>query len=198
MTKATVFEDFSSDAESPHVTTKVVQADPQQLRGSFDEGYKCGWQDASDAADDQDRDVREALSSALQALNFTYFEARQHIMQSVRPILEAMTDAVLPELLARSLGGRVVEILNDLADATMPPITVACAPECEAMLRELVTETVKFPIEVKVEPTLSPAQAVLQLKGGEVRIDLDATIEAVRECIDTFFETSKARGPVHA
>ncbi|WP_170157946.1 hypothetical protein [Litoreibacter meonggei] len=176
----------------------MAGTDASALRASFDEGYKCGWQDAAAATEDQDREVRESLSSALQALNLTYFEARQHTMQSVRPVLEAMVEAVLPQLLAKSLGGRVVEVLDEVAESREPSVTIACAPESVEMLRELVANTIKFPVTVEPETTLTTSQAILHLDDGQARIDLDETLQSLRDSINAFFETPELMEAKHA
>jgi flagellar assembly protein FliH len=198
MTQISFLEDFSC-ADGPTLASlKTTGADANERRASFDEGYKCGWQDAGDAVQDKDSEVREAMSSALQALNFTYFEARQHVMQSVRPVLEAMADAVLPQLLAKSLGGRVVDILSEIAQSSAPSVTIACAPESVDTLRELVTEVIKFPVNVEAEPTLTTSQAILHLDDGQMRIDLDATLASLRDCINDFFEMPDVTEAKHA
>jgi flagellar assembly protein FliH len=198
MTHLSFLEDFSSAGGRALVSPKATGANASELRTSFDEGYKCGWQDAADASEDQDRETREALSSALQVLNFTYFEARQHVMQSVRPVLDSMVEAVLPPLLAKSLGCRVVEILGEIAESREPSVTIACAPDSVEMLKELVADIIKFPVTVEAEPTLTTSQAILHLDDGQARIDLDATLESLRVCIAEFFETPAVMEAKHA
>ncbi len=198
MSKLPFLEDFSSAGTGAAMQPMGTDDNASELRASFDDGYKCGWQDGTAASESEEREVRDSLSSALQALNFTYFEARQHAMQSVRPVLEAMVDVVLPQLLAKSLGGRVVEVLEGVSQTIEAPVTIACAPQSEEMLNDLVGGIIKFPITVEVEPTLSTSQAILHLNDGQTRIDLDATLEALRECINTFFELPEEKEAEHA
>ncbi|TDT73870.1 flagellar assembly protein FliH [Litoreibacter halocynthiae] len=198
MTQASYLEDFSSAGLRPKARTQSDGANADALRASFDDGYKCGWQDAAAATQDQDRETREGLSSALQVVNFTYFEAREHVMQSVRPVLDAMVEVILPRLLAKSIGGRIVEVLADAADGIETTITIACAPESTAMLEELVADTIKFPVIVKAEPTLTASQATVHLGDGQARIDLDATLDDLRDAINTFFGTPKLMEAEHA
>lgn len=198
MSKIPYLEDFASggvDLEAQSLGGSLGSSDH---RASFDEGYKCGWQDGAAASESEERELRESLSSALQALNFTYFEARQHAMQSVRPVLEAMVDAVLPRLLAESLGGRVVEALDGVAQTIEPPVTLSCAPEVEEMLRDLVAGAVTFPVSIVAEPTLTASQAILHLNEGQTSVDLDATLKALRDSIDMFFEQPEKKEVTHA
>jgi flagellar assembly protein FliH len=113
-------------------------------------------------------------------------------------VLEAMLDAVLPQLLSKSLGGRVVEILGEAADTIETSVTITCAPESEKLLRELVADVIKFPVVVEAEPTLTASQAIMHLNEGQTSIDLDATLEAVRDCINTFFEVPEEKEVAHA
>lgn len=198
MNGMTFLEDFSSGKTAAMAKGESGQVDTNAQRGVFDDGYKCGWQDGIDSLADNDRDVRESLSAALQELNFTYFEARQHVMQSVRPVLQAMIEAVLPQLISHSLGGRVVEVLGALADNIEHDVVVCCAPETESMLKELLEASVDFPISIEVEQTLTNSQVVLKLNDGQTRVDLEATLDALRECVDTFFGATKIEEAAHA
>ena len=88
-------EDFSISNpgvfnSAPQISTKAIQKE------SFDSGYRDGWNDAFAEARSEDSKARTNISSSLQELAFTYFEARQHIMGSFRPLLQAMMDGVLP------------------------------------------------------------------------------------------------------
>jgi flagellar assembly protein FliH len=80
MSNLSFLEDFASETPSAAAGSQDGGATSNELRLSFDDGYKCGWQDGSTATENKDREVQDALSSALQAMNFTYFEARQHAM----------------------------------------------------------------------------------------------------------------------
>ncbi|WP_298258916.1 hypothetical protein [uncultured Litoreibacter sp.] len=198
MTQIPFLEDFASASSSVASHQKTAGDQSSEARASFDEGYKCGWQDGAAASETSESNVRESLSSALQELNFTYFEAREHAMQSMRPVLQAMVDVVLPQMLAESLGARVVEVLDDAAQTIDAPVSISCAPEVEDLLRELVTDVVKFPLTVESEPTLTASQAILHLNDGQTRVDLDATLDSLRKVIDAFFEVSDERGEKHA
>jgi len=109
-----------------------------------------------------------------------------------------MADVILPQLLAESLGGRVVEALDALAQTIEAPVTISCAPEVEEMLRELVAEVVTFPIAIETEPTLTASQALIKLDDGQVSVDLDAALTALRQSIETFFEKTEEKELNHA
>lgn len=198
MSKTAFLEDFSmvgADLSKGLVGSGV---DASAIRAAFDDGYKCGWQDGVDSINDRDKELREDLSSALQEVNFTYFEARQHVMKSVQPVLQAMVELVLPSLLAQSLGAQVVELLGAMANKSEPAITIACAADTEEMLKELIEASITFPVSLEVEPTLTTSQVVLHLNDGQTRIDFDATLEALRECVASFFDTSEIEEENHA
>lgn len=201
MTHSILLEDFSDAAVTSRPGASQDPGTKDQadaLRASFDDGYKCGWQDGADAKEDRDAELRESLSAALQELNFTYFEARQHVMMSVRPVLQAMVDAVLPQLLTESLGGRVVELLAELAEKVEPEITVVCAPQVEPMLRQLVADAIKFPVRIDTEETLTPTQAILHLNDGQTHINLDETLSAIRTSVEDFFNPAITKEAKHA
>ncbi|SDW67408.1 hypothetical protein [Litoreibacter albidus] len=190
-------EDFASQERSAGQSAAGTPTQAE-LRASFDDGYKCGWQDGGAAAQSKDQEVRDAMSSALQAMNFTYFEARQHALQSVRPVLEAMVNAVLPQVLAQSLGGRVIEVLEVASKSVEPSVTITCAPDSEAMLSALVADVVKFPVTINTEPTLTTSQALIAFDDGQTSVDLDATLQALRDCITNFYDTTDMKEAEHA
>ncbi|MEP3347216.1 MAG: hypothetical protein ABJN34_06745 [Litoreibacter sp.] len=198
MNSMTFLEDFSEATPNMSVSSVQAEESDEDLRASFDDGYKCGWQDGAAATERQDLELKEAISVSLQSLNFTYFEAREHAMQSVRPVLQAMVDAVLPELLSQSLGGRLVELLGEAADGVESSVSIACAPENVDALKELVADVIKFPITIEGESTLSVSQAILHLDEGQTLLDLGETLDALRNCIDTFFETPNTMEAKHA
>lgn len=198
MSKLTFLEDFSTGAGRAPENIADRGASSDDLQASFDEGYKCGWQDGTSATESHDLEIRDGLSSALQALNFTYFEARQHAMQSLRPVLEAMTDTVLPLLLSKSLGGRVIEILEEVSETIEPSVTIICAPESEEMLKELVMGEITFPVTIEAEASLTSSQAILHLNDGQTNLDLSATLDSLRDCVSSFFEEPELKEAEHA
>jgi len=79
MGQAVTLEDFALVAAGqPHA---AANWDPVTFRkDAFDEGYTAGWEDALKQAQSDAAKAETQISDALQALDFTYFEARHHVL----------------------------------------------------------------------------------------------------------------------
>lgn len=200
MSSASFLEEFSGghkSASADHNSTNspTIQADS---RAAFDEGYNCGWQDGVASVENDEGKQKAALAEALQEIKFTYFEARQHVLKSLRPVLEAMVDTALPQAVATSLGAHVVELLQGFSTKLESTAVLTCAPENETMLREAADTAVDFPIEIVTEATLTANQVVLHFEEGQSRIDLDATLASIRTSIDEFYADPTEEYAKHA
>lgn len=196
MTASSLFEDFSTTKiavkQEPEVQeVQVSQADANdRVRSSFDDGYKEGWVDAQAAAASEQQQINADMATALQEAGFAYFEARQHIFNSMRPLLEAMVQQVLPPLAEETLIHHIIDKVQEIAQVTEPPLTILCSPETEAPLRALVEEQLSFPVDVKPEVTLTASQAMLQFADGQTAIDLGETIAKISTAVENFYNLS--------
>lgn len=186
-------EDFAGPASgagnpAAQINTKAVE------KKSFDTGYRDGWNDAFSEARSEDSKARSNIASALQELGFTYFEARQHIMGSFRPLLQAMMDGVLPHASHASLIPFVQQEMAKLADMVEPPIKIVCAPSNVAHLQEIAGQNASLPIEIVPEETLASTQIQLRYADGFSSLDTDATVKRIQAAIEEFFATEDSSG----
>lgn len=154
---------------------------------AFDSGYKDGWNDAFAEARTEESKARTAIAASLQEMGFTYFEARQHIMGSFKPLITSMVEAVLPQVSQAALVPLIQQEMEKLAQMVEPPIQILCAAANEQELRAMVEECSTVPFEVQVEPTLLPSQVQLQFADGFSAIDTEATIARIKQTIEEFF-----------
>jgi len=190
-------EEFSANAGVPAQQNAESTQPAVDSRAAFDEGYNCGWQDGAASIECDVARQQQALAEAFQEVKFTYFEARQHILNSVRPVLEAMVDVALPKAMAPTLGAHVVDLLDGLASKVESTVVLTCAPESEAMLREVAEAEANFPITIETEATLTASQVVLHFDQGQSRIDLDGVLSAIRASIDDFYASPTKEAAAH-
>lgn len=200
MSSASFLEEFSGGHKatangSDALSSQTAQADN---RAAFDEGYNCGWQDGVASVESDEGKQKAALAEALQEIKFTYFEARQHVLKSLRPVLEAMVDTALPRATANSLGAHVIELLQGYSGNLESTAILTCAPQNEAMLREAAEAAIDFPIEIVTEATLAENQVVLHFDEGQSRIDLDATLASIRKSVEEFYAEPAEEYAKHA
>ncbi|MDA8746701.1 hypothetical protein N9M66_00645 [Litoreibacter sp.] len=190
-------EDFS--AALTNLANVAAQHDTKSLeKKSFDSGYRDGWNDAFAEARTQDKKARQDIAGALQELSFTYFEARQHIMGSFRPLLQAMMDGVLPHASKAALIPFVQQEMEALADMVEPPIKIACAPSNVPLLQEIVGKSASLPIDIEAEETLTSTQIQLRYTDGFSSLDTETTVKRIQAAIEQFFTPEQTEEPKHA
>ncbi len=189
-------EDFSDPQNTSHEVQPNAENKHAQ-REAFDEGYRDGWNDAVKEARSEESAVQNNIATALQELGFTYFEARQHIMGSFKPLLETMLKSVLPHASSASLVEFVQEELKNLAELVEPPIRILCAPENHDQLSALVATNGSTPIEVHAEETLAGSQIKLCYADGFTALDADAAIKRIEIAIADFFAPPQPERLMH-
>ncbi|MCF8510070.1 MAG: flagellar biosynthesis protein [Rhodobacteraceae bacterium] len=158
---------------------------------SYDSGYSAGWEDATSAQSGDQSRIRADLARNLQALSFTYQEARSHILRALEPLIEQMTGKVLPLIARESLGSMVLDTLmpmaENMADA---PVTLVLNPVVRAAVEPLVTEATGLPVVIEEEPTLSEGQVYLRFGAAETVVDLDRVTAEIAATVRSFFDIS--------
>jgi flagellar biosynthesis/type III secretory pathway protein FliH len=160
---------------------------------AYEQGYAAGWEDAAQAQAGETARLGVDVGRSLQALGFTFQDARQHVLKGVEPVLRAMTDVILPDLARATLAPRVIEALRPvLAQRTDLPVTLvlnpAARPAVEALLGQTLAAAAKgLPLVLEDEPSLGQGQAYLRFGPAETRIDLDDALTRMRAAVDDFF-----------
>lgn len=186
-------EIFESDTPGPLPETVVLdRSSLEEARlASYDSGYAAGWEDAAAAQSDDQSRIRADLARNLQALSFTYQEARSHILRALEPLFEAVIGKVLPELARRSLGGVVLERLMPLADGLSDaPVTLVVNPASRQSVEPLIVEATGLPLLIEEEPSLSEGQVYLRLGSSESCVDLDRATTEIVAALRGFFDRS--------
>ena len=185
-------EEFELDG--PAIFTDVGQYQPgtdakpnaaEIIRvAAYEQGYSAGWDDASNAAGEDQTRIRADFSHNLQDLSFTFHEAKSHVIHSLSPLLLALVDKLLPKLVAQTIGQKILEEIIPLAElATETPIQLVVAPSNRAALEPLVAMATAYPLEISEEPTLGPGQVYLRSGKIEKHIDLEGVIQKISEAI---------------
>lgn len=183
-----VFETGQKDGASEMVVTDSTHFEEMKL-ASFEEGYSAGWEDAVAAhAGDQSR-MRDDLARNFQSLAFTYHEAREHVLQSIEPLILEMAHRVLPQVARMSLGQLILEAVRPLiVEASGAPLAVVINPAARTAVEAALTGENLMPIEIHDEPTLGEGQAYIRLGRSETRVDLDQALGAIQTALEDFFK----------
>jgi flagellar assembly protein FliH len=133
--------------------------------------------------------MRTELGRNLQALSFTFHEARTHVLRALAPLLEEMTGRLMPELARASLAPLVLETLMPLAETLAEtPVTIVLNPAARPAVEALLQDATGLPFALRDEPTLGEGQVYLRLGDSETRIDLDRATAEITAAVRGFYE----------
>lgn len=159
---------------------------------SFEKGYQAGWEDAATAAAQEQESFSAEFSHNLQDIGFTFHEARSHVVGSMESLLNALVETLLPEVLEKSIGARILEEIIPLAEeAANRPIQIVVSPENRKLVEPLLATKSSCPLELVEEPSLGSGQVFLRSGNLGKKIDLaDATCK-VKEAFDALLEDNR-------
>ena len=181
-------ESFGSD-NPPSVVAPGPEPTDEARLSAYDDGYSAGWEDALAARDDEVARLRDAVGQNLQTLGFTYHEARAHVLQSLRLLLEAMVEQLLPRLAAEAMPPIVAEVVMKLAaDCAERPVILRLHPQARTAVESFLTPHASLPMDLSEDTSLSPGQVILQAGSAGARIDLDGAIAEIGSALAAFYD----------
>lgn len=183
-------EVFSTEHRATAAETVVldVSALEDAKLGAFEQGYTAGWDDAAAAQSDDLARTQAELGRNLQALGFSYQEARMHILRAIEPLLEEVVTRLLPALARDALAPIVLETLMPLAEKLGDaPVTLLINPASRGAIEQLLGKATGLPILMIEEPTLGEGQVYLRLGTSETKIDLDRATYEITAAVRGFF-----------
>jgi flagellar assembly protein FliH len=182
-----VFETDQPSHQPEVVVTDRGQVDEAKL-ASFEEGYSAGWEDAVAAQDEDRARLAADLARNLQALSFTYHEARDHVLSGLEPLLRAVATKLLPAIAREALAPLVAETLRPLAaEAAGAPLTLVINPASRSAVEGLLAAQNGPPLEIEEEPTLVEGQVHIRFARSETRVDLARAISEITAALHDFF-----------
>jgi len=189
-----VFEtDQATDGET--IVTDLNAMEEARL-AAYEQGYTAGWEDAATAQADEQGRLRADIARNMQALGFTYREARTHVLGAVEPLIRDLVGHVLPQLARKALAPMIVEVLMPVArDAADTPAVLSFNPAIRGLIDSVIEQADGLPLRLVEEPTLGDGQVYLRLEGRETRIDLDTALSRIAEATDEFFTLSRQEAP---
>jgi flagellar assembly protein FliH len=157
---------------------------PRDLLASYEDGYRSGWDDATQAAREAHETVSEELARNLQDIGFTYYEARNEILGSLRGLLGDVFDALLPRLSTTALADAVLAELMEVAEQCSDvSVVLRLSPEDAPALSAFVDSNFSFPFVVQEEEAVAAGQAYLDLGTEEKSIDVSALIQRLNSAV---------------
>ncbi|WP_050527794.1 FliH/SctL family protein [Pseudorhodobacter aquimaris] len=181
-----VFETKSDEGSATLVTD--LNAMEEARLAAYEQGYAAGWEDAVAAQTGERNQMAADLAHNLQSLNFTYHEARTHVLKGLEPLLMDIVGHLLPAIASGVLAPVVEKSLMPLAAmAADTPIKLLFNPAAREVIEPLIDHENAPPLTLVEEPTLGEGQVFLRLGDCETRVDLDGAIAEIKDALSDFF-----------
>ena len=194
MTITHLLEDFSTGVASGDVMKLMsdVALEDQRL-ASFEQGYSAGWEDAFSAQEKDQTRITGNLADSLGDLSFTYHEAMSELMESVEPVFRSLVDLVLPDIMARTFGQHIVELLCEMArDQASGPASLVVPAGAGAGLSTILTQELTMPVKSTEDTEMDPGRAYLRVGASEREIDSASLLKSIGDAVDAFtYQTNK-------
>lgn len=184
-----LLEDFGGPRQPTQPCAAVPDEEEIETRrlAAFEEGYQAGWDDSVQAHTKDKLRVTSDLAQNLLDMSFTFNEAYAHLFRELRPLLKEVVDKLLPEMMRRAIGPRVIEELQKAAtDNLSGNVHVVVSPGDVGLVEHLVGQQDSFPVSVRGDATLAEGQAQLSLAHREIEINLDEMISEISAALDAF------------
>jgi flagellar biosynthesis/type III secretory pathway protein FliH len=187
------YEEFGNDPISSDQSVDN-RLEAEKIR-SFEDGYKAGWEDAVEAQTKNQKKLTSGLTNNLQEISFGYHEARNSLLQELRPLFEAIGEKFLPEIGRSSLGPIIAEEIQKLGKEQCDhPIEIVTSSADFDFLKELLEDVISDPFTLSSDQGLAEGQVFLRLGAIEKEIDFEKLILEIRRCIENLFEQESSDG----
>ncbi|WP_432450531.1 flagellar biosynthesis protein [Aliiroseovarius marinus] len=199
MSARLTLEDFGTTPAEPQQTElgqPVQSIDPAELEGKrlegYEAGYKAGWDDATRSMTQEAERVEAEFARNLEDLGFTFQEARSHVLSSLEPLLNAMVNVVLPNVVQDAIAQVVAEeIVPMAATAADNPIQVLVAPGIRGALEQLLESSTNVPFELIEQATLPEGQIYLRSPVSEKQIDMSGVLDRMRDAVGALYDINE-------
>lgn len=186
-----LLEDYSAfETDSPLKLTDVSRE--EQRLAAFEAGYKAGWDDAAKAQEEDTLRISSDLAQNLHELSFTYHEAYAAILKSIAPLMQKMTETVLPRAAHETIGLRVSEVMSELVeDMGQQPVEIVTAPSNLLAIEQIVPRELPFEVSVTSEVSLGEGQVCIRVGGAEREVDVSTVLAEIERIVSSFFEENQ-------
>ncbi len=175
--------------DEPDAPSLLMPEDLEDLRlNAYERGYLAGWEDAMREAETGDRARQAALAQCIEGLNFTYHEARGHVLRAMEPLLLAVMGQVLPKAAKAALVPRLVEELMPLADrAGAAPVVLQVPPGMAAIFEAGFEGHPLPPLQIVECADLPPGRAEFSHGTRQVGVDLGDVAARCAAAVEEFY-----------
>ncbi|KJZ21162.1 hypothetical protein [Loktanella sp. S4079] len=147
----------------------------------FQAGYAEGMEAAQETAAMKQQELEQSALQQLADVEFTFAEARNEVLSALTPLLNAIMDQILPELLADNFGPRVVELLTNIVNDQIEPLPlIAVHPSQSQKIAQLVASH-SARASITEDADLNPHQIWISTTKQELAFDSDVLLAQIRD-----------------
>ncbi len=161
------------------------------------EDYTAGFADGLAEAERRFQDSQSALSEELVSViadwDFGFVEARAHLIAGLRPLFDAISRQLVPQLAKDTLWAHVATALLTEAEQCEGQITLYLNGQIAAQVAPLIADKTNLPLECREDPTLSKMSARWSSTTGEQFFDLTPLCTQVSEALSAILEAGERK-----
>lgn len=190
-------ESFSHDVEINKGIAKFDSFDSLRQQ-SYKDGVKSGADAATQAFEAEKLRTLSPILEALNDLAFTQSEARQALLGSLQPMINALVTSVLPQCAAEGLAAEISGVVfAACAKSPHSQIIINVTPDAVPAIQKLLAPA-KADFTVEADPSLDALQVNIAWENGYDEIDLSAALETIQDTVTAFFTSLEKTGTDNA
>ena len=184
---------FQSPVQDGPVRFLPASRYEDELAAAFEKGFGEGADAVRKELRERELALSEALLEKLQEISFTHAEARQAVLRSVKPLVLAIIDSVIPGLAsdaaATYLATRAAEIA---AKQVNPQVVLHVSTDDQALANRIERVFSEQPCRpnIRHDPGLQKGEIRLQNGNEEFLFNTKEAVAEMQKKVRAFFETS--------
>jgi len=153
-----------------------------KIKGSFDDGYREGWEAAEIAWANNQTQLRASVVESFSDANFGYAEAQAHYLAGMTSYVTALVETVLPAVLHPAFHAQLrAMLLEALKRDSEGPIAIHLPTGQVEAFEAAVADLDLMQMRLIPDENLSDHAAFMSETSRETSLDLDAVKQAIRE-----------------
>lgn len=166
-------ESFETDDVGPS------RPDPEYLRG-----YEAGLAEAAANVDVAKAQAIADVSTTINDLSFGFAEARQQLLEALKPLLTEIVGVAIPSVLQESFGAHLFDEFAHKADAALNgPIVIEIPEHVAADLNEALFAGSEHEFEFRVNANLEEGTALITTGETDVLLDLNSVSNQLHDAL---------------
>ncbi|WP_373354969.1 hypothetical protein [Pseudoroseicyclus sp. CXY001] len=190
MARPALLEDFDAPRFAPPEPEEPTGPSPDWL-----EGHAAGRAEAEAEASGRRDAAAAELAQVLETMEFSFIEARAHVLSALRPLVSALTDGLLPGLAEAARLPVLIDLVMEAAEAdSRSPLRLSLPPALHAALAPHLPLAGGPPLELVPDATLPEGRALLMSpEGTGTALDFDDYLAGLREALSALHDEPEVR-----